>query len=533
MAVVQISKIQLRRGQKNSQSGIPQLSSAEMAWAIDTQELFIGNGSVAEGAPYVGNTKILTEHDNILELISGYRFGNDELSILNSVERTLQSKLDEYVSIADYGAVGDGSTDCSDQFERAFTELFRNIDDRFKKVLIVPNGTYLFSRDIEIPSNAKIQGESKDGTILLIENNNIQLITSSGSSLVDFNNNNRPQNIHIENITIERIAGEVVLSGLRSGTFTNVSFKGQHFLGKEISSLSVERPAIFWQNNFAGTIVTDLHFNNCSFNKNSISIKCLQSITDKSEIFFNNCYFETGNTGVYIEGTTSQDTAWKLTNCRFEEIEASAFRSTQGRNTLIESSKFINCGNGTGDSENPVTNVIFFGENKGNLVIDCSFNRQQAAGIVGSSSILAVSEVFNSSFVNIIDRVYSPVFGSDSFRPLAVLSSFNKFIYIRYILSIGDFNRTGKLTLVVDNNLSYVGISDDFIYSDDTINSVGGNIMLNFQFTAELRNNGDIVRLNTEDSSASLETVVLSYRNPLIPSGDELGEISFDVSYGS
>jgi hypothetical protein len=270
MAVVQISKIQLRRGQKNSQSGIPQLSSAEMAWAIDTQELFIGNGSVAEGAPYVGNTKILTEHDNILELISGYRFGNDELSILNSVERTLQSKLDEYVSIADYGAVGDGSTDCSDQFERAFTELFRNIDDRFKKVLIVPNGTYLFSRDIEIPSNAKIQGESKDGTILLIENNNIQLITSSGSSLVDFNNNNRPQNIHIENITIERIAGEVVLSGLRSGTFTNVSFKGQHFLGKEISSLSVERPAIFWQNNFAGTIVTDLHFNNCSFNKNSI-----------------------------------------------------------------------------------------------------------------------------------------------------------------------------------------------------------------------------------------------------------------------
>jgi hypothetical protein len=109
MAVVQISKIQLRRGQKNSQSGIPQLSSAEMAWAVDTQELFIGNGSVAEGAPYVGNTKILTEHDNILELIEGYRFGNDDPSIINSVTRSLQSKLDEYVSIADYGVVSDDS----------------------------------------------------------------------------------------------------------------------------------------------------------------------------------------------------------------------------------------------------------------------------------------------------------------------------------------------------------------------------------------------------------------------------------------
>ena len=45
MAVVQISKIQVRRGQKNSNSVIPQLSSAEFAWSVDSQELYIGNGS--------------------------------------------------------------------------------------------------------------------------------------------------------------------------------------------------------------------------------------------------------------------------------------------------------------------------------------------------------------------------------------------------------------------------------------------------------------------------------------------------------
>ena len=60
MAVVQISKIQVRRGKKTV-SGIPQLASGELGWAVDTQELYIGNGSVAEGAPAVGNTKILTE----------------------------------------------------------------------------------------------------------------------------------------------------------------------------------------------------------------------------------------------------------------------------------------------------------------------------------------------------------------------------------------------------------------------------------------------------------------------------------------
>ena len=73
MAVLQISKIQVRRGQK-SQTGIPSLSAGEFAWAVDSQELYIGNGSVSEGAPAVGNTRLLTELDanNIFKLASTY-----------------------------------------------------------------------------------------------------------------------------------------------------------------------------------------------------------------------------------------------------------------------------------------------------------------------------------------------------------------------------------------------------------------------------------------------------------------------------
>jgi hypothetical protein len=530
MAVVQISKIQLRRGKKLEIGSVPQLSSAEMAWAVDTQELFIGNGSVAEGAPYVGNTKILTEHDNLLDLISGYRFANDDPSIVNSVTRSLQSKLDEYVSIADYGAVNDGSTDCTDQFETAFTDLFRNVDEKFRKTLIIPNGTYLFSRDLEIPSNAKIRGESRDGSVLLLENNNIRLISEQGTGLINFNSTDRPENITISNITIQRSLGQVVLSGLINGIFGEVRFRGEHFSGRTVSSLSAEPSALFWENSFLGTTVTNIHFNNCFFDSNSISVKCLQSITARSEVFFNDSYFENNNTGIYIEGTPNQDTSWKIFNCKFKEIEASAFRSTQGKNTLIESSKFINCGNGLGNAGNPITNIIFFGESKNNLVIDSKFDRLQAAGVVASSSVLAVSEVFNGSFVNIIDRINSSIFLSDSFRPLAVLSSFNKFINVKYILSLGDYNRSGTLNLVVDKELSFVGITDDFVYSDNFITSGGGRIMSNFQFSAELRNNGDLVRLDMSDSSASLETVVLLYKNPLLTGIP--GEITFDVTYG-
>ena len=60
MAVVQISRIQLRRGKEESGTGVPVLASGELAWAVDTQNLYIGSGSVGEGAPAVGNVKILT-----------------------------------------------------------------------------------------------------------------------------------------------------------------------------------------------------------------------------------------------------------------------------------------------------------------------------------------------------------------------------------------------------------------------------------------------------------------------------------------
>ena len=65
MAVTQISKIQIRRG---LQENLPQLSSAEMGWSIDEQRLFIGNGTLSEGAPMTGVTEILTSQSMYSEM---------------------------------------------------------------------------------------------------------------------------------------------------------------------------------------------------------------------------------------------------------------------------------------------------------------------------------------------------------------------------------------------------------------------------------------------------------------------------------
>lgn len=63
MAIVQISRITNRKG---LQENLPQLAGAELGWSIDERRLFIGNGTLQEGAPEIGNTEILTEFSEIL-----------------------------------------------------------------------------------------------------------------------------------------------------------------------------------------------------------------------------------------------------------------------------------------------------------------------------------------------------------------------------------------------------------------------------------------------------------------------------------
>jgi hypothetical protein len=62
MAIVQISQITNRKGYN---SNLPQLAGAEFGWSTDTRQLYIGNGTLEEGAPIIGNTEILTEFSDL------------------------------------------------------------------------------------------------------------------------------------------------------------------------------------------------------------------------------------------------------------------------------------------------------------------------------------------------------------------------------------------------------------------------------------------------------------------------------------
>ena len=172
MAVVQISRIQLRRGKKLSGEGLPQLASGELAWAIDAQELWIGNGAVGEGAPSVGNTRLLTEVDNLLDF--GTYIYKDGDSIVQTgldtnypVVRTLQSRLDEMVSAAGYGIVSD-TIDQTTLIQHAIDNLFlENATTGVKSrvTLVFGPGQYSFSSTIYLPSYVTILGAGMQKTV--------------------------------------------------------------------------------------------------------------------------------------------------------------------------------------------------------------------------------------------------------------------------------------------------------------------------------------------------------------------------------
>ena len=220
MAVVQISKIQHRRGRKNSGTSLPQLASGEIGWAIDTQELFIGNGSVAEGAPYVGNTKIITEHDNILDLALQYQYKRNDATIQTGpsssqpIQRTVQERLDDVVSVRAFGATGDGTTDDTLAIQRAIDQLYLNDATKgsvaSRTRLVFEAGIYKITQSLRIPPYANLVGAGKDKTVIK-QVGSFAVAYSVGSdstpgvytTLSTMTSLNQPQYIDISDLTFE------------------------------------------------------------------------------------------------------------------------------------------------------------------------------------------------------------------------------------------------------------------------------------------------------------------------------------------
>jgi hypothetical protein len=176
VAIVQISRITNRKGLAED---LPQpLAGAELGWVVDDRRLFIGNGTLEEGAPVVGNTEILTEFSDILSFAGQYTYKGQAAGYTaqtgatsgTPVSQSIQSRLDSYAVVTDFGATGDGSTDDTAAINRALYQLYCvQSNTQVRRSLFFPAGTYVITDTLVIPSFAKLYGEGANSSIISFE----------------------------------------------------------------------------------------------------------------------------------------------------------------------------------------------------------------------------------------------------------------------------------------------------------------------------------------------------------------------------
>lgn len=525
MAIVQISKIQHRRGRKNSSTGLPQLASGELGWAIDTQQLYIGNGAVSEGAPYVGNTEILTVNSNIFDLVRTYeyKFGDPNITVVTGsqtsphVRRTLQQRLDDSVSINAFITDDErNSNDFTDAIQRAVDQLFLN-DSRVpatRVVLEFEPGVYPISRSIKIPAYANLRGAGKEKTIIQQTGNfaifeTVADSSTPGSYVVDnasLTSLNQPRFVVVDGFTLQHtVAGYPIatLNSIRNSTFSNVKFQGT---GHAPGALTDNEVAL--QLTAKSSMVTCMQnvFENCDFSDISYGI---DSTYDINANMFDNCFFTNLGIGVRfgsaVDNTTGKEYGPrnnKFGGCRFYTVDREGLLITKGTGNLSTGNKYFGVGNNGGASPNAEYAVVSFGE-AGNVSTNDTFERSidLASNPLMITTDAYVSEVgghvnsdhkFNTG-LNVV-QVGTPTV---LFRLGAYDNARYRVNYI-YKSSVANVVRQGVLYVTVDKINGAVHLTEEYDFSGDEAKAE------NLKLTATLEDlNADTV----------FETIFIRYSN--------------------
>jgi len=519
MAVVSISRIQVRRGQKNTGSGLPQLASGEFGWAVDSQELYIGNGSVSEGAPFVGNTKLLSETDNLFEFANTYEY-NTGLNVQtgdspnNPILRTLQARLDDRVSIRSFGANGDG-TDQTVAIQRAIDQLYLNASNKgttqARVELILEAGEYNITGIIYLPPYATIRGAGANKTIInsgsFAAFQTVNETSTPGVYADDSTSTtlNQARNIHISGLTIKSTGGAgIYLSSCKDSTFKDIILEGSYSLGDAsidgldgISLVSLST-AVSSNNNLFENI-TFRQFQNAVYSENDIK-----------DNTWTNCTFDTlyqgfmfgENTILGTSGMLTGPISNKIINSKFDNIYTTAINIITGIDNTSKNNKFYNVGNHSGSALNASTPVIKFDSIK-NISEGDWFQRSEELGYTEAykNGVVYHPEVKGPTITNFSTTQQLTIGQSGEYSKLFRLPADTAKGYeIEYVYKSSTVaaSRTGIMTLVVDPT------NDTFTFSDD-YNYTGSNTYAeNLKFTAQ---NYD------EDGDLSVDTVAIMMLN--------------------
>ena len=366
MAIVQISRITQRKGLDED---LPQpLAPAELGWAVDTRQLYIGPGTLAEGSPDErNNVEILTEYSDILATQTAYTYQGAAAgytvqtgsTVGSPVSQSLQSRLDSYCVVTDFGATGDGVTDDTAAINRALYQLYCvQANPQIRRSLFFPAGSYLITNTILVPPYAMLYGEGPESSILnffvTAWTNTVAyaagVLVKSGASYyrsnfavpvgtgltdqvggqyywgnistgaadslpgyimrtasstqqtgVNIVSPYEPQNILVSNMNMvtNQIMDGLLIEQAHDCAFTNVGIQGP-LTTSTLTVATDDIAAVRWAST---TTLVDNHvnFDNCSFSGFTYGTNTQQQIEG---IVFSNCKFDTLYQGAYIGGVT-------------------------------------------------------------------------------------------------------------------------------------------------------------------------------------------------------------------------------------
>jgi hypothetical protein len=513
MAIVQISRITQRKGLA---ADLPQLSGAELGYAVDERRLFIGNGTLEEGAPIIGNTEILTEFSNIFGLQGTYTYRGEAGGYVVQtgpsagapVTQSLQDRLDSYAIVTDFGAVGDGITDDTVAIQRAMFQLYcRSTATNARRGLFFPAGTYLITETIVIPPYAYLYGEGPQSSVIKMD---IQSDVSSlnayvvrtGDSLLQtgaqIGNNGavRPQQITVNNMGFESLqAIDICLVDCaESVAFNNCSFVGP--ITRTMLATGLQNNISGFTFNSAGSFITnDVTMHSCSFSQVTYGVRC-NDATEAASI--DSCNFNTLYEGVYLDTlnpAVGGPRGFKVTNSTFDSVfRRGIFISDDVSMCGSVHNSFFDVATGfTGTPTDPVISI--------NALTNCSvadlFERTDAA-VEGSgfpriqNNNLGVISIDNGQVLSlgnyqleaavvssILDnQTNTTLFVTDSGGSGTSITGQYRAFTVPYTFIRGSAYRTGVLTVVSNPSVTYsedytenstTGLTFSVIQSGDTL----------------------------------------------------------------
>lgn len=535
MAIVQISRIQHRKG---LQQDLPQLASAELGWSVDTRQLYIGNGTITEGAPTEGVTEILTEYSDILNIAEQYIFRGAQSgytsqtgpTALAPTTRTLQQKLDDNVNVRDFGALGDGTTDDTAAIQRAIDEIvfgsFSLTQPRLRRRINFPPGVYLISTSLKFTSyvslvgagieKTTIQQTSATAPLMQLRDGSLQIdgaYGTLGATTVKY--------ISIQDMTLEHIGNKniVQLDSMDYANFTRVNFKGSQ-TNPNTTATNLQN-AVYAVPTDSAKSINNLTFIDCSVTK------CSQGfVLCANNVKIIGCDISQVSRGVWVDTSLSAGAVCKnvkITSSTFETIGRSAIyvnAASAGIRTNVFSigNLFGEVGTGYLGAGNATSPVIRF-NSSGNFSVADAFDRSDADAAV-QPRVLHVDDGLNASLLANVGvttgmitrgtgRVLTIAAGQISANTGIILSgATNGSATIDYILERPGASayRHGKIEMVyTGTDVQYV---DDYVeYPNNTLFTYPGPTGVTFSVTSI---SSGVMRVNYTSDASGVGTLTYS-----------------------